>query len=113
MLPFSRCPTKQGNSKPPSPRPLQAVLFSSRIGTAAPFGACHESSPPKLDPLRRRGGVPCKRRGRRPPARAHQNVVPIDKLPRHIRGLPEAQLSAWIQEATQLTIHQLVTRPSL
>jgi hypothetical protein len=54
-------------------------------------------------------GVPSKRS----PAPAHQNVVPIDKLPRHIRGLPEAQLSAWIQEATQLTIHQLVTRPSL
>jgi hypothetical protein len=58
-------------------------------------------------------GVPCKRPSKRSPAPAHQNVVPIDKVPRHIRGLPEAQLSAWIQDATQLTIHQLVTRPSL
>ena len=58
-------------------------------------------------------GVPRKRPSKRSAAHAHQNVVPIDKLPRHIRGLPEAQLSAWFQEATQLTIHQLVTRPSL
>jgi hypothetical protein len=57
--------------------------------------------------------MPYKRPSKRSAAHAHQNVVPIDKLPRHIRGLPEAQLSAWIQEATQLTIHQLVTRPSL
>jgi hypothetical protein len=58
-------------------------------------------------------GVPCKRPSKRSLAHAHQNVVPIDKLPRHVAGLPEAQLIAWIQEATQLTIHQLVTRPSL
>src|SRR6266851_37686 len=58
-------------------------------------------------------GVPYKRPSKRSPAHAHQNVVPIDKLPRHVAGLPEAQLIAWFQEATQLTIHQLVTRPAL
>jgi hypothetical protein len=47
------------------------------------------------------------------PIKARPNVVPIERLPRHVVQLSDANLIAWVVEATQLTIHQLLTRPRL
>ena len=54
-----------------------------------------------------------KRPSKRAPAKARQNVVPIDRLPRRVVRLSDASIVAWMVEATQLTIHQLLTRPRL
>lgn len=54
-----------------------------------------------------------KRRTKRATAHARRNVVPIDRLPRHVVRLSDANIVAWMVEATQLTIHQLLTRPRL
>ena len=54
-----------------------------------------------------------KRTNKRATAHARQNVVPIDRLPRHVVRLSDANIVAWMVEATQLTIHQLLTRPRL
>jgi hypothetical protein len=40
-------------------------------------------------------------------------VVPIHKLPRHIERLPVADAIAWMVEATQLTLYQVLTSPHL
>ncbi len=53
-----------------------------------------------------------KRPGKRPPAQALQNMVPIHKLPRHIERLSDAHVIAWILEATRLTIHEVLTVPA-
>ena len=46
-------------------------------------------------------------------AKAHPNVVRIEKLPRHIQQLPVADALRWILEATHLTVYQALTRPRL
>jgi hypothetical protein len=55
----------------------------------------------------------CKRPSKRAPAPTRQNVVPIHKLPRHIKRLPVADALAWVVEATQLTPYQVLTHPHL
>jgi hypothetical protein len=44
---------------------------------------------------------------------ARENVVPIHKLPRHVERLPVADAIAWVVEATQLTLYQVLTSPHL
>ncbi len=54
-----------------------------------------------------------KRTTKRAPAHARRNVVPIDRLPRHVVRLSDANIIAWMAEATQLTLRQMLTRPRL
>jgi hypothetical protein len=54
-----------------------------------------------------------RRTSRRAPAQALQNVVPIHKLPRHIEWLPIDDALAWVVEATELTLYQVLTSPHL
>jgi hypothetical protein len=42
-----------------------------------------------------------------------QNVVPIHQLPRHIERLPIDDAIAWVVEATQLTLYQVLTSSHL
>ncbi len=50
---------------------------------------------------------------KRSPAQTRQNVLPIDRLPRYVRRLSDVNIIAWMVQATQLTIHQILTRPRL
>jgi hypothetical protein len=59
------------------------------------------------------GGMASRRTTKRAPVHARQNVVPIDRLPRHVVRLSDANIMAWMVEATQLTVYQLITRPRL
>jgi len=54
-----------------------------------------------------------KQPSKRAAAQARQNVVPIDRLPRHVVRLSDANLIAWMREATQMTLRQMLTRPRL
>jgi hypothetical protein len=56
------------------------------------------------------GGMASRRTTKRAPVHARQNVVPIDRLPRHVVRLSDANIIAWMVEATQLTVYQLITR---
>ncbi len=58
------------------------------------------------------GAMASKRMNKRAPAQ-RQNVVPIDRLPRGVVRLSDANIVAWMVEATQLTLRQLLTRPRL
>jgi hypothetical protein len=40
-------------------------------------------------------------------------VVPINRLPRYVRRLSDVNIIGWLVQATQLTIHQLLTHPRL
>jgi hypothetical protein len=51
--------------------------------------------------------------GRVPAQPTRQNVVPIHKLPRHIERLSVDDAVAWVLEATQLTLYQVLTGPHL
>jgi hypothetical protein len=59
------------------------------------------------------GGMTSNRPTKRGPTQARQNVVAIHKLLRHIERLPIDDVIAWVVEATQLTLYQVLTSPHL